>query len=215
MDKLSFKERVAQEANQFAPQYKNVFVDCEYLICSDVFAEQNYYIIDAEADNFRHLLGVHTELSPAEFFQKCLDGNLTDDDFDFQKPGELEKNVKGTVRRKIQAFPSFLAMMDKDLIVQEKFEKNHVFCTIATTDCASTTGFINSTALRPKTLLKGDQINWEKAGTVDLILKRPSGEKLFSELVVGDNGAIVKYYPKIKDVLAPDICPKEVLTGTA
>ena len=207
MDKLPFKERVAQAANTFAPKYQSVFVDYEYLLCSDAFSAQDYYIISAKEDNFRHLLGVHTELTPGSFFQKCIKGELTANDFDFQKPGESEKAVKGTVRRKINAFPSFLAMMSKDLVVQEKFEKNNVICTIATTDCESTTGFINSTKLRPKTLLNGDWIDREEAGTVDLILRRPAGSDLFDEIITEHNSALIKYFPKIKSILSPDIYP--------
>lgn len=208
MDKLSFKERVAEAANQFAPIYKRVFVDYEYLLCSDAFSEQDYYIIDAKADNFKHLLGIHTELSPILFYQKCLNGELTADDFDFLKWGESEKGVKGTVRRKIKAFPSFLSMMNKDLVAQEKFEKNKVFCAIATTDCESTAGFINSTSLRPKTLLGGDQIDWSIAGTVDLILRRPTGSALFCEVVMGDDSAFMHYFERIAHVVSADIRPK-------
>lgn len=207
MDSLSFKERVAQAANNFAPQYKNVFVDYEYLLCSDAFSDQGYYIIDAEEDNFRHLLGVHTCLTPSAFYEKCLKGELTDCDFDFVKAGHDEKSVKGSVRRKIASFPSFLSMMTKDLVVQESFSKNKVFCSIATTDCAVTVGFIGTNGSRPRTLLKGDQIDWQKAGTVDLILRKPSGDSHFKEVVSGDQSAIEKYFPQIKDLISPEIYP--------
>lgn len=208
MDRPCFKERVAKAANHFAPIYKSVFVDYEYLLCSDVFSEQDYYIIDAKADNFKHLLGIHTELPPILFYQKCLKGKLTADDFDFLKYGESEKNVKGTVRRKIKAFPSFLSMMNKDLVVQEKFERNNVLCTIATTDCEATAGFINSTSLRPKTLLIGDQIDWSIAGTVDLILRRPTGSALFCEVIAGDDSTFMHYFEKIAHIVSEDIYPK-------
>ena len=205
MDNLPFKERVAQEASRFAAQYQCVFVDYEYLLCSEAFLECDYYIISAKNDNFRHQLGVHTTLTPDSFYQKCIEGELTPNDFDFQKPGETEKGVKGTVRRKMQAFPNFLGMMNRDLVVQEKFEKNHVICTIATTDCEVTMGFINSDKLRPKTLMKGDQIDWENAGTVDLILRKPAGSALFNEIIAGDNSALMKYFPKIKDLVSSEM----------
>ena len=211
MDSFSFKERVAQAANGFAPQYKNVFVDYEYLLCSDGFSEQGYYIIDAEEDNFRHLLGVHTNLSPSSFYEKCLNGELSEQDFDFAKEGQDEKSVKGSVRRKIAAFPGFLSMMTKELVVQESFSKNKVFCSIATTDCAVTVGFIGTKSSRPRTLLKGDQIDWQKAGTVDLILRKPSGEQLFTEVVFGDQSAVEKYFPKIKDLMSTEIYPSRAI----
>lgn len=207
MDSLSFKERVAQAANNFAPQYKSIFVDYEYLLCSDAFSDQGYYIIDAEKDNFRHLLGVNTNLSPSEFYEKCLNGELSEQDFDFVKVGQDEKAVKGSVRRKITAFPGFLSMMTKELVVQENFSKNKVFCSIATTDSAVTVGFIGAKGSRPRTLLKGNQIDQQKAKTVDLILRKPSGEQLFTEIVFGGPSAVEKYFLRIKDLIATEISP--------
>lgn len=59
MAETSFKERVRQEMIKSARQYKNVYVDYEYLICSASFKKKPYYIIDAKEDNFLHLTGVH------------------------------------------------------------------------------------------------------------------------------------------------------------
>ena len=55
----SFKERIRQEAIKEAKRYKEIYVDYEYLICSEAFVKRKYYIINAEKDNFQHLTGVH------------------------------------------------------------------------------------------------------------------------------------------------------------
>ena len=91
MESSSFKERVAQVAIEEAARYKAVFVDYEYLICSDAFKKQDYYIISAKPDNYRHLIGVNTAISASAFFEKCISGDLSEADFDFSKAGRSEK----------------------------------------------------------------------------------------------------------------------------
>ena len=51
-----------------------------------------------------HLVGVHTTLTPSEFFEKCFNDTLTENDFDFSKKNQSEKSVKGSVRRKNISF---------------------------------------------------------------------------------------------------------------
>ena len=45
MSEKSFKERVREEMINAAIQYKQVYVDYEYLICSEAFVEQDFYIV--------------------------------------------------------------------------------------------------------------------------------------------------------------------------
>ena len=59
MAEESFKERVRQEMIKAAKQYKNIYVDYEYLICSMKFEKIYYYLIAALKDIFVHLTGVH------------------------------------------------------------------------------------------------------------------------------------------------------------
>ena len=54
----SFKERIRQEIIKEAKRYKEIYVDYEYLICSEAFVKRNYYIVNAEKDNFQHLTGI-------------------------------------------------------------------------------------------------------------------------------------------------------------
>ncbi|MFI3213409.1 MAG: PBECR4 domain-containing protein [Eubacteriales bacterium] len=71
LEQISFKERVRKAAIDGAQLYKKNFVDCEYLICSKAFNEKQYYVAKADKSNYLHLIGVHTELTPEYFFEKC------------------------------------------------------------------------------------------------------------------------------------------------
>ncbi len=205
MKAQSFKERVAQAAIMQAPIYKAVFVNYEYLLCSKAFTEHDYYIVSAAENNYRHLIGVNTSISADIFFQKCMDGTLNENDFDFKKPGKSEKEIKGSVRRKIKALPFLMGMISNGLVAQEGYQKNGVVCSFATTDCNMTIGFIAQGKSRPKSLLWGDSLNREKAGFVDLILRRKPSEELFSEIVVGSDETLAEYRNKIDAVISPEL----------
>ena len=211
MAELTFKQRVAQTAITYATVYESEYLKYEYLVCSEAFSSQDYYIIAACADNYRHLIGVNTAISADDFFAKCLSGTLTEDDFDFVKNGQSEAAVKGSVRRKINALPHFLSMLGSPLVAQEKFIKNRVSCTFATTDKCVTVGYVTVGKSRPKTLLKGDELEEEKCRKVDLILRRPTGEKLFNEIVCGNAGMITKYKAKIEPLLAENLLVNETI----
>lgn len=205
MESVSFKERVAQVAIEQAKHYKDVFVDYEYLLCSEAFVKQDYYIISANANNYRHLIGVNTAISADDFFVKCINGELTEGDFDFVKAGRSEKEIKGSVRRKIRSLPYLTSMIGKDLVVQEDYNKNGIICSFATTDCNVTIGFVSEGKSRPKSLLWGDSLDWDKAAFVELILRRKVNDAAFSEIVVGDEAVLMKYRDKVKDIVTPDL----------
>ena len=84
-----FKERVKEEAIVNAKMFKEVFVDCEYLVCSEAFKKNPYHIIGAHTSNYEHLTGVSSALSADEFFNKCLEGTLQEDDFAFLRRGKV------------------------------------------------------------------------------------------------------------------------------
>lgn len=207
----SFKERVVQVAIAQAKVYEQVFLKYEYLICSEAFSKNPYYIISAHADNFRHLVGVNTSFSAEDFFNKCLDGSLTEDDFDFVKRGQTEREVKGAVRDKIIALPEFLSMIGKPLVAQESFVKNRVHCSFATTDCSATIGFIAEDKSKPMTLLRGDRLDANKSAAVDLILRRPYDSGKFNEIVYGDEDMIAKYSKSISSLLTEELRSEQTL----
>ncbi|MGB4438479.1 MAG: hypothetical protein WBJ13_04480 [Sedimentibacter sp.] len=53
---ITFKERVKGVLINEAQTYKQNYVDYEYLICSDAFVINDYYIRSAKKDNYQHLI---------------------------------------------------------------------------------------------------------------------------------------------------------------
>lgn len=121
MIEKTFKGRVAECAMKCASIYQEKFVTYSYLVCSEAFEGSHCQEIKAEPSNYLHLIGINTSLSPKDFFQKCIDKELEESDFDFIKRGESEKLIKGYVRQKIKALPEMLKMFDKELLAEKKF----------------------------------------------------------------------------------------------
>lgn len=198
---MDFKERVAQIAIQYAPIYKQTFVDFEYLICSDCFVNRDYYILSAKEDNYLHLIGVNTPvLSPLEFFNLCMSGELQATDFNFVKKGRSEKEIKGSVRKKIKALPYYADMFNQPLLVQESFVKNSIICSFAATDSSMTIGYINNKKSVPKSLMLGNHVDQTVAAPAELILRRRTHEACFNEVLVGDDKILLKYISKIQAI---------------
>lgn len=197
----NFKERVKDILISEAMAYKESYVNYQYLICSDAFEHKKYYVIDAKEDNYQHLTGVNSLISAQEFFNKCYEGTLTIEDFNFLKRGQDERAVKGSVRRKIQVLPYMMNLFHSELMVEESFEKNKVKCTFATTDKKCTLGFIDVKKARPMTLLKGDEINEEKVKKVELVVRKQNHEEKFNEIIIGEQEQLVKYYNQIKELI--------------
>ena len=189
----TFKERVVEIAIAQAPVYKSVFVDYEYLLCSSAFTAHPYYIIAAKEDNYRHLIGVNTCMNASEFFNACLSATLSVNDFDFKKKNRSEKEVKGSVRKKIKVLPLLMNMVSQELIAQENFSKNAIACAFATTECNYTVGFVNTGKARPMTLLSGDELDRNHCAAVDLILRRPTGSEKFDTIMYGTPEILNQY----------------------
>lgn len=199
MEEISFKERVRKAAIDGAKLYKENFIDCEYLICSKAFHEKQYYVAKADEGNYLHLIGVHTEMTPKDFFEKCYEGTLTEEDFDFEKKNQSEKSVKGSVRQKIKVLPDMLQMYGKELVAQEDFKKNRVECAFATADSTHTLGY--ASAGRPKSLLQKNELDQDKSEKVDLVFQKRRGSDKFTKLVSGSVEMIDRYRSKIEEML--------------
>lgn len=199
---VTFKERVKNTAILHAPIYERNYIQYEYLICSDAF-KTGFHIVKSDRGNYLHLIGIHTELSAEAFFKKCISGELDEEDFDFNKPGQSEKSVKGSVRKKITVLPAMMNLFTQTLIAENNFKKNKVECAFATTDNTCTLGFAVSG--RPKSLLKGNELNKEKAKNVDLIFRKPRSSKtLYQELIWGNRENIKKYQHNIQTLITPE-----------
>lgn len=210
MQTISFTERVKNTAIREAQNYKKNYVDYEYLVCSDCFVVNNYYIISARKDNYQHLIGINSLVSAQVFFEKCYDGTLLETDFNFKKSGQSEKDVKGTVRRKITVLGDMMTLLHKDFTVQETFVKNNVTCTFATTDGKCTVGFVNADKSRPRSLIKGDELDSSKKSSVSLLLRKKSNEEKFEEILIGDKEKVFIHYEHIKNHIADSLICEDI-----
>ena len=185
MEAVSFKTRVKNVLIQTAKQYNDYYLKYSYLLCSNAFHDNDFYIIQANETNFLHLTGVHTTLSPKDFFQKCHNTTLEETDFDFIKSGQTEKEVIGSVRRKINALPHIFNLMQDATLVEENFKKNTINCSFAAGSTYCTLGFSISKTVKPKTLLKGMELDYKKAEKLTLVLRGAQGTGSFDSLIVG------------------------------
>ncbi|MBR7927051.1 hypothetical protein KBI51_02525 [Aerococcaceae bacterium zg-ZUI334] len=166
---VSFEERVRNELMSYAKLYRQNFIDVEYFIYTSEFMFSKYYTIKAYKDNFLHLTGVSTSLTANEFFDNCLNETLTLEDFSVGN-----KQQKGTVRRKLSVFSNAMNLfLSGDILVEEKFVKNNVRCSFASSDNCCTMGFASMINSKPQTLLKGNQL--ENGKRVEVICKKENG----------------------------------------
>ena len=197
--KTTFVERVRKKAIKCAKKYKENFVDYDYLVCSKAFNKKAYYIISAKEDNYQHLTGVHANVSPREFFEKCYNGTLSTRDFDFLKRGQSEKSVKGSVREKIMVIEDTMELFkNTQIFAEEDFNKNKIFCSFATASKNFTLGFIDNIYSSPKSLLKNNQLKGDYK-EVDLVLRKKRSKEKFDEIILGDNVKLKEYYERIKN----------------
>lgn len=207
-EQKSFKERVKEIVIQNAYSYKKYYVEYEYLLCSKAFVKSEYYIVAAYEDNYLHLTGLHTSLNAATFFEKCYNRTLEETDFDFRKSGQKENEVKGSVRRKINSLPAIMGIFNADTYVEEDFEKNRIRCTLAAGNVSTTLGFavLGKAKAKPMTLLKGNELNMEKAEKLDLVLRRKSGEAKFSEMIIGTSEQLQEHSEVLSGLLSDELC---------
>lgn len=120
------------------------------VIKSDKFKYQEKYSIKFNEENFLHLTGVISKLNAKEFFDKCFDSSIDEDDFDY----DAVKN-KTNIKNKLRCLITIPTMFSKELLAQEQFEKNRVICKIATTDWSFTLGFTGGKyCVYPKNCIK-------------------------------------------------------------
>ncbi|WP_026655328.1 PBECR4 domain-containing protein [Butyrivibrio sp. AE3003] len=204
---VSFKERVKNCAIENAKIFNDNFVNFEYCIISRAFNDGGYYITKAFDGNYLHLVGVNTSMPADSFFKKCLDGTLTESDFDFVKRGVGKNALKGAVREKIHVLPNMVTIFEgKPINVQCSFKKNQVICAFASTDNKCTLGFSNSG--HPKSLLKGDYLDDNKKFPVEAILRKTHESEIFDELVY-NSGQNCSYIDKdLKNKITIEIWDK-------
>ena len=199
MNPISFKRRACDTIVNCAKDFKSVFIDYDYLVYSESFTIQPYYILSAMAGNYKHLTGVNSVLAPYDFFEKCINGTLNETDFDFIKKGESENFVKGVVRNKIIALPLMATIFTEKLTAEENFIQGAITCSLATAGSQITLGFENRINARLKTLLRGNVIDNSKAVDISLVLRRGKDNEKFDTIIQGDAAKFCELHPNIFD----------------
>ena len=202
---VSFKTRVLNEVISNAEVYYSHFVCVDYLVFSPAFHNHSYYEISAHKGNYLHLTGVSTALSADEFFDKCLNGTLTEDDFTLGGSSRNEKTAKGAIRDKIRSLPFMPSVIGPGSLVEEDFKKNRVSCSFASSDGLITMGFIALSQALPMTLLRGNELDHHKAQPVRVVLSKKSDEVLYSSILCGAISDLIPYFGEIKHLLNDDL----------
>ena len=200
--KICFKQRVCNTVSSLASPYYDYFVKYDYLLCSPAFKKRPYYIVSAEKNNYQHLTGVSYASSAEDFFDRCLDGTLTEADISFSKSGRSEAEIKGSVRRKINSLPSIIGIFSGPCSVEEDFSKNRIFCSFAAANTACTLGFTFAANTKPMTLLNGNQLKDSSAKPLTLVLRRKRRECFFTDMIIGDEEALSVYLSESKEILS-------------
>lgn len=219
---ISFRSRAREVIIAGAIDYDDYFVNYDYLLVSEAFVKNKYYIVSAVETNYLHLTGVQTSLSPAQFFNKCVSSTapLQESDFSIEKDPDpslpeaeqkkLKKKAKGNIRRKIQALPNIKGIFHcPDTLVEEDFVKNRVHCTVAAQKEISTIGFIkasssNPCSVKPNTLLKEQSLS-PNAKPIKLVLRKKSGDAKFNEIIIGDEKILRENAGLFIDLISTDL----------
>ena len=156
--KQSFKKTIRDKLIQAAMSYSKL-LEKEIVIASSSFECSDSYTIRFFKSNFLHLTGVSTNLSSEDFFEKCLNGLIDENDFSVDKTIEQ----KGLVRLKMKHLPFINSFFDGEVLVQDNFEKGSIKCLVATSDGKCTIGFVDAKYhMRPKTILDKNHLSKTK-----------------------------------------------------
>lgn len=151
----SFKTKVKNQLIEAANNYSKL-LNIEILISSEYFSHGKEYVLRFYKSNFLHLTGVKTELKADNFFNKCFDGTIDENDFDC----DSQKEIKGFVRQKLKHLLYIDTIFSQKLKFQENFKKGTISCSIASSDDNCTIGFADAKYyLRPQTLLDKNHLS--------------------------------------------------------
>lgn len=164
-----FKENTTKMLIIAAKSYHEL-INSMIVLKSEDFLAQKTYNLCFDKTNFLHLTGVLTDLSPLDFYEKCYKGIIKDEDYYYN-----DFNNKNMIKSKMINLVQINKFFKQEIMVQEEFRKNNIFCKIATADNECTIGFIGSfLKLYPKTLLKNNHLNRDK----NVILVMPIIKKI-------------------------------------
>ena len=94
-----------------AKQYDKWLKSCHFLILYQNGKEQDFVEIGFRDLNFLHLTGVQTNLSAQRFFSLCVNGKLSEKDFDI--------DLKGKVQQKLMVLPYLHELLYHNCMIGE------------------------------------------------------------------------------------------------
>lgn len=165
---IPFKQRALQLLIIGAQEYSKL-LGVDFILQSSNFVNRDEYILRFYKGNYLHLTGVKTKLKANDFFDKCLNGSIQNNDFDC----DSTKVLKGTVRHKLSHIISISTFFDNEIKCQEMFSKGQIMCILAASDRNYTLGFIGGKkTLNPNTLLHKDFLDDKTAVSPVKITKK-------------------------------------------
>ena len=135
-----------------------------------------------------------------------------DTDFDIAFHGRDEKASKGSIRQKILTIPHMFGLFSGENEIEEDFRKNVVHCSIASSNNLCTLGLIATPSARPMTLLRGNELNTERAGRIRLVLSKKRTDSLFSDMIVGSPQLLLQHLDTLKNRVSPELKDQALAT---
>ena len=83
------KAEVVKTITGAAKEYEKKLANRDFLIAYKENQEIKFSCVGFRKHNFEHLTGVDTKLSPNVFYNKCIDGKLSPNDFEIDKKGKV------------------------------------------------------------------------------------------------------------------------------
>ena len=94
-----------------------------------------------------------------------------------------------------------MKIFESNIKVEESFSKGSVICSFATSDNNCTIGFIDSIKARPKTLIKGNELDNLNSSEINLVLRKESDKVKFNEIIIGNKDVLMCYIDKIDNLV--------------
>ena len=206
MGTTDFKERVASLACEYAPYFKELFIDREFLFYSEAFGADACEYMTADSFNYSHLLGIHSSIPNHKLFDMCMSGTLTANDFHFAHQQVDEITGKGYARRKMRALRYIDELLEDGVMVQANYRQASISgrFLLGTENVCLCCSYDNQR--HPNSLLEPrGMMDREKCFPVDLILSRRKGTTMYDTIELGGPAELRKYRDKLPAVVSKEI----------
>ncbi len=166
-----------------ADQYKQELLNHSLLLICAARSGKTYALeLTFDTSNFQHLTGLQTkqsDISPVDFFKRCISRRLKEDDFSFSEDG--------TTHLKLQVLPMLMTKNISANMVGDYDRNNPKLITEKLAgNIQGCMGFVRTTSGRyvPNTVLKGRTDDFaKKTDRILLIYRKKLTDKKYQEIV--------------------------------